>query len=121
MNIKNTIRNIGLAGILAGSMIGGSGCMMTPADLERFMMNDTFLPESERAQVYDKQQRREKQWIDIDGRKGYINNQGYGIVPRGNREFSIYSYNKGEWKNISGQVNIYEEDSSGNNRIQLKK
>jgi len=50
------------------------------------------------------------QWMNIDGKMGFINCQGYGLVPAGDDGFYVYQLINGNWVNIN---NIVEGVSDG--------
>ena len=48
------------------------------------------------------------QWIDINGRLGYINCQGYGLVPAGDKSYYVYKYENGSWVGIAAEISSGE-------------
>ena len=98
-----TLRNLGLAGILTAGSLGLAGCMMTPGDVERFVNTGSFIS----------QEKQGTQWIKIDGKMGYINHQGYGIVPVSDDRYGVYQFTNEEWNNISGNVRVVKASNQG--------
>lgn len=106
-NAGNAVRAGLLAAGLAALVGGSNGCMVTPGDVERFANTGSFIERAEE----------NRDWVEIDGKMGFINFQGYGIiraqVPRGYSErFHVYRRVGGEWVGVNAKTvdprNSYE-------------
>jgi hypothetical protein len=79
---QKIIEGVAAVGLGIGSLVSG-GCMVTGT------------PD----QMFGREQK-QRQWVEIDGRLGFVNPQGYGIVPNpadGGKTNYVYEYRGGRW------------------------
>lgn len=97
---------LGLTGIVVAGSLGLGGCEtfwegMDPA----FQMSPKFVQPGGYRDW--KEQENKRQWININGRLGFMNPQGYGIVPNpadGGRTYYVYEYENEAWRGINRHI-----------------